>query len=74
VKDRHLRLQLRQNGRSLFPKAWNFAARAAELSAGSHIDFAIALEEDSYSDARGGPSWQAILKDVRPSAITAKAG
>ena len=74
VKDRHLRVQLRQDGRSLFPKAWNFAARAAELSAGSHVDFAIALEEDTHSNARGGPCWQAILKDVRPVSVTAKAG
>jgi single-stranded-DNA-specific exonuclease len=74
MKDRHLRLQLRQDERSLFPKAWNFAARASELSAGSRIDFAIAVEEDTYATARGGPCWQAILKDVRSCGVTAKAG
>jgi single-stranded-DNA-specific exonuclease len=73
MKDRHLRVQLRQNSRSLFPKAWNFAGRAGEMAAGSHIDFAIALEEDTYASDRGGSGWQAILKDVRPVEMKAKA-
>jgi single-stranded-DNA-specific exonuclease len=74
VKDRHLRVQLRQSSRSLFPKAWNFAPRAGELAAGSHVDFAIALEEDTYASDHGSSGWQAILKDVRPVEMKAKAG
>jgi single-stranded-DNA-specific exonuclease len=65
LKEKHLRVQFRQNGKSLFSKAWNFAARATELSAGTHMDAAFSLEEDSYSASRGYAGWTAILKDVR---------
>jgi hypothetical protein len=56
---------LRQNGRSLALKAWNFAERAGELAAGARIDVAFSLEEDAYSLARGYPGWAAVLRDVR---------
>jgi single-stranded-DNA-specific exonuclease len=65
--ERHLKVMVRQNGRTLALKAWNFAARAAELSAGSRVDIAFALEEDSYAAARDLPGWCAVLRDVRPS-------
>src|SRR5215469_4861945 len=42
---KHLRLALRQNGRTLLLKAWNFAERAAELASGSRVDVAFSLEE-----------------------------
>jgi len=73
VKERHLRVQLRQNGRSLFPKAWNFAGRSTEMAAGARIDVAIRVEEDAYAETRGWAGWQAVLKDVRPAAEAAKA-
>ena len=65
LKEKHLRLRLRQNGKQLFAKAWNFAARATELPAGAHMDAAFSLEEDSYSASRGYAGWSATLKDVR---------
>lgn len=74
VKERHLRLQVRQSGRSLFPKAWNFAERSAELGAGAHVDLALSVEEDAYALAQGWAGWQAVLKDVRPAQVSAKAG
>ena len=74
VKDRHVRVQLRQNGRSLFPKAWNFADRAEELAAGARIDIAVSLEEDAYAIARGQEAWSAVLRDVRPPEAIAQAG
>jgi single-stranded-DNA-specific exonuclease len=63
--EKHLRVMLRQNGRSMALKAWNFAARASELPAGARLDVAFSLEEDPYSLARGFPGWTPILRDVR---------
>jgi single-stranded-DNA-specific exonuclease len=67
MKEKHLRLAVRQKGRVLTLKAWNMAERAAELVPGTCVDIAFALEEDAYSAARGYPPWAAILRDVRPA-------
>ncbi len=67
LKEKHLRIQLRQNGRNLQSTAWNFAERASELSAGARLDAAFCIEEDPYSESRGWGGWAAVLKDVRPS-------
>lgn len=64
-KENHLRLSLRQNGRSLQLKAWNFAARSEELEARSRVDAVLCFEDDPYSASRGYPGWSAVLKDVR---------
>jgi len=64
---KHLKVMVRQNGRTLALKAWNFADRAAELAPGARVDVAFQLEEDAYSAARGYPGWAAILRDVRGS-------
>ena len=64
-KEKHLRLMVRQAGRTLALKAWNFAERAAELPAAARIDIAFQLEEDAYSAARGYPGWAAMLRDFR---------
>jgi len=69
--ERHVFLRLRESGRTLRVKAWDFAERAAGLEAGMRIDVAFQLEEDSYSASRGYAPWQAILKDFRPAAHTA---
>jgi single-stranded-DNA-specific exonuclease len=66
--DKHLKVMVRQHGRSLILKAWNFAARAQELQLGARIDAAFTLEEDSYAAARGNPGWSAMLRQVRPAA------
>jgi len=60
MKEKHLRVNLRQGSRSLNFKGFNFAHRLDEFAMGTRIDAAFALEEDSYN---GG--WSAILKDVR---------
>jgi len=65
MKEKHLRFVVRQNGRTLGVKAWNFAERIDELQPGSRVDLALCLEEDSYSLSRGYGGWGAILKDVR---------
>jgi single-stranded-DNA-specific exonuclease len=72
-KEKHLKVQVRQNGRTLFLKAWNFADRLAELPAGSRVDIAFSLEEDAYSASRGYPGWCAVLRDVRAAAHAAGA-
>ena len=66
-KEKHLRVPLRQDGRMLWLKAWNFADRIAELTPGAHVDAALTLEEDSYSAMNGLPGWSAVLRDVRPA-------
>jgi single-stranded-DNA-specific exonuclease len=66
MKEKHLRITVRRDGRTLKLKAWNFAQRAAEFSPGARIDIAFALEEDAYSASRGYAPWAAILRDARP--------
>jgi single-stranded-DNA-specific exonuclease len=63
--EKHLRITVRQNGRTLTLKAWNFAGRAGEFAAGARIDVAFTLEEDPYSASRGYPGWCAVLREVR---------
>ena len=65
MKEKHLRVTVRQNSRALTLKAWNFAARASEMPPGARVDIAFTLEEDAYSAARGYPGWAAVLRDVR---------
>jgi single-stranded-DNA-specific exonuclease len=69
--EKHLFLRLRSGSRSMRVKAWNFAARAAEFSAGARIDVAVQFDEDAYSAGRGYAPWQAILKDARPAEAAA---
>ena len=68
LKEKHLRVTVRQGGRTLRLTAWNFAGRAAELQPGRRIDVAFTVEEDAYSAARGYPGWAAMLRDFRPAA------
>jgi single-stranded-DNA-specific exonuclease len=67
-KERHLKVMVRQDRRTLSLKAWNFAERIAELPAGGRVDIAFSLEEDAYAAARGNPGWCAVLRDVRAAA------
>lgn len=71
--EKHLRVMLRQQGRSLVLKAWNFAERAGELAAGARVDAVFSLEEDPYAAARGYPGWSAVLRDVRAAEATGRA-
>jgi single-stranded-DNA-specific exonuclease len=65
VKEKHLRVHLRQSGRNLLATAWNFAARVNELPPGARVDAAFSIEEDPYSESRGWGGWAAVLKDTR---------
>jgi single-stranded-DNA-specific exonuclease len=61
LKEKHLRLTLRQEGRSIAAIGWNMGSRAAELAAGATIDAAFNIEPDDYM---GG--WRLVLRDVIP--------
>lgn len=69
VKEKHLRVHFKQNGKNLLSTAWNFSERAGEFSAGARTDAAFSLEEDAYSASRGWGGWCAVLKDIRPAGI-----
>jgi single-stranded-DNA-specific exonuclease len=73
MKEKHLRVMVRQQGRTMVLKAWNCAERAAEFTVGARVDVAFQLEEDAYSAARGYPPWAAMLRDVRPARIAVEA-
>ena len=64
-KEKHLRVSLRQAGRTLTFKGWNFAERAAKFAPGARLDAAFTLDADDYSRARGYAGWSATLRDVR---------
>ncbi len=65
VKDKHMRVRVRQNGRFLNAMGWNMADLAPSIAPGARVDLAFSLEEDDYSASRGYSPWQAILKDIR---------
>jgi single-stranded-DNA-specific exonuclease len=65
--EKHLRAWLRQDGRMLALKAWQFAERAEELAAGTRVDAAVTVEADDFALGRGLPGWCVALKDVRPT-------
>jgi single-stranded-DNA-specific exonuclease len=67
MKEKHLRIPMRQKGRGLTLKAWNCAERAGEFAPGTRLDIAFGLQEDAYSAARGYPGWAAILRHARPA-------
>lgn len=70
LKEKHLRVPIRQNGRIVVLKAWNFAERIEELRPGQKLDLVVCVEEDAYSASRGYPNWCVVLKDVRPASGT----
>jgi single-stranded-DNA-specific exonuclease len=57
-------------GKHLFLKLKvNFADRIGEFTAGTRMDLALQFEDDAYSAARGYAPWQAIVRDVRATAV-----
>ena len=61
LKEKHLKLSLRQNGRTLGAVGWRMAEAAAGLTAGAVLDAAFTVEPDQYW---GG--WQLVLRDLIP--------
>jgi len=66
MKEKHLRLALRHNGRTMTAVGWNMAERAAGLGAGAVLDAAFTVEPDDYL---GG--WRLLLRDFRPGVAAA---
>lgn len=62
---KHFSIPIRQDGRTLFCKAWNFGDRAEMFTPGERLDILFQIEDDAYSRSRGYGSWCAVLKDVR---------
>ena len=62
---KHLSVALRQNGRTLMLKAWNFGDRLSLFEPGNKLDVLFQVEDDPYSRKRGYGSWCLSLKDVR---------
>jgi len=65
LKERHLKVELRQNGRRLVMNGWNMGARQPELAAGTSIDAVVAIEHDHYAERNGWGFWCGVLKDFR---------
>ena len=67
-KEKHLKLMVRQNGRTLVSEGVELrGAGRRSWRRASRVDMAFSLEEDAYSAARGYPGWAAILRDFRPA-------
>jgi len=62
---KHFSVPLRQNGRLLFCKAWNFGDRAGMFEPGAKLDVLFQIEDDPISRKRGYGSWCLSLKDAR---------
>ncbi len=62
MKEKHIRLPLRQGGRTFWFKGFHFAERADELPIGQRLDVAFTLEEDRYNDR-----WSPVIRDFRPA-------
>jgi single-stranded-DNA-specific exonuclease len=60
LKEKHLRLVLRQDGRAMGAVGWNMASRAGGLSAGAALDAAFTVQPDEYW---GG--WCLVLRDFQ---------
>lgn len=65
VKEKHLRVALRQRGRTVTAMAWGMAERAGEMRRGAKVDAALHVEADAYGKARGWEGWRVTVKDVR---------
>lgn len=66
LKDgKHFNVPLRNNGRLLFCKAWNFGDRSEYFIPGAKLDVLFQLEDDPSGRKRGYGSWCLSVKDVR---------
>lgn len=64
---KHFSVPLRNNGRLLFCKAWNFGDRADLFEPAAKLDILFQIEDDPMSRKRGYGSWCLSLKDARRS-------
>ncbi len=64
---KHMTVALRQDGRTLFCKAWNLGHLADCFEPDRRLDVLLQIEDDPYSRKRGYGSWCLSLKDFRMS-------
>jgi single-stranded-DNA-specific exonuclease len=64
---KHLKLPLRNEGRLLWCKAWNFGDRLAMFEPGTKLDVLFTVDDDPGSRARGYDGWSFSVKDARPA-------
>ena len=74
VKEKHLRLALRQRGRTITAMAWNQAEQQNWLRTAGVVDAAVSFDYDSRSESLGYPPRSVQIRDLRPHAATASAG
>jgi hypothetical protein len=60
-------LPLRNEGRLLWCKAWNFGDRLAMFEPGTKLDVLFTVDDDPGSRARGYDGWSFSVKDARPA-------
>jgi single-stranded-DNA-specific exonuclease len=65
VREKLVKVAVRQGGRTMFFKSWNNHSRWQELAPGTALDLAVCIEDDTYGASRGLPGWSAAIKDFR---------
>lgn len=65
---KHFAVPLRQDGRLLFLKAWDFAERTELLVPGAKLDVLFRIEEDAFARKRGDGCWRLVLTEIRTPA------
>ena len=63
MKEKHIKVPLRQGSRTFWFKGFNFSERAGQLPLGARVDVAFSLEADRYNNGR----WSPVIRDFRPS-------
>jgi len=63
--EKHLKIALRQKGRTLTFKAWRWGEHAEVFQKGQILDVVFEVEEDSYARRQGYGTWGASLVDAR---------
>jgi single-stranded-DNA-specific exonuclease len=63
MKEKLLRLPIRQNGRTVIATSWNLTRRVAEFQMGRRYNFAVSVEEEN----RGYGKWRLVVKDASPA-------
>jgi single-stranded-DNA-specific exonuclease len=63
LKEKHLKLRVRQGAASFDALGWQMAALGPKLNTGDRVDLAFTLESNSF---RGETNLQLVLKDVQP--------
>ena len=62
---KHLKVPLRQSGRTILLNAWRWGDRAAELQPGRKLEVVFNIEEDNFARKQGYGTWSLSLKDAR---------